>query len=67
MDFVNKLANSQSGDKKHEGGSNSSGGGIGDKLNSMAGGGSKGEKNEDLLDKGKILLSASAVNMESEC
>lgn len=32
-------------------------GGIGDKLNSAAGGGRESEKNEDYLDKGKLTLS----------
>merc|ERR1712137_541893 len=68
MDFVNKLAgggNSQSqgqtsNEQIHSSGSaggqqQSSGGflgGIGDKLNSAAGGGRESEKNEDYLDKG---------------
>lgn len=33
-------------------------GGIGDKLNSAAGGGKESEKNEDLLDKGQHSLSS---------
>lgn len=57
MDFIKKAAGGSSsqshGDQKHSGG-----GGIGDKLNNAAGGGAKGEKNEDMLDKGKILLKA---------
>ena len=44
-----------------QGGEQSSGGGgflggIGDKLNSAAGGGKESEKNEDYLDKGKYML-----------
>ncbi|KAH7391826.1 hypothetical protein BKA66DRAFT_488055 [Pyrenochaeta sp. MPI-SDFR-AT-0127] len=65
MDFVNKLTgsggNSQgnneqvpqgssSGEQKQGGGGFL--GGIGDKLNSAAGGGKESEKNEDYLDKG---------------
>jgi hypothetical protein len=30
-------------------------GGFGDKINSMAGGGAQGEKNEDMLDKGEYF------------
>ena len=71
MDFVNKLAggNSQSqGQTSSEqtqstgssgGQQQSSGGflgGIGDKLNSAAGGGRESEKNEDYLDKGMSAL-----------
>jgi hypothetical protein len=73
MDFVNKMTgggNSQSqGQTSNEqlqstGSSGeqqqSSGGflgGIGDKLNSAAGGGRESEKNEDYLDKGELKLS----------
>ena len=69
MDFVNKFTgggNSQTqGQSANEqavqgqgssSGQQSSGGflgGIGDKLNSAAGGGKESEKNEDYLDKGK--------------
>ncbi|KAI9903598.1 hypothetical protein N3K66_000127 [Trichothecium roseum] len=60
MDFINKVTggNSSGNDKrdenKNESSSSSSGGGGGfmDKLNSAAGGGKQGEKNEDALDKG---------------
>ncbi|EDU45389.1 hypothetical protein PtrSN002B_005855 [Pyrenophora tritici-repentis] len=63
MDFVNKLAggNSQSaneqvvGDQQKSQQSSGSGGflgGLGDKLNSAAGGGRESEKNEDYVDKG---------------
>ena len=57
MDFV-KNAMSGGDNKKGEnteGGGGGGGGfmgGIGDKLNSAAGGGKESEKNEDLLDKG---------------
>lgn len=67
MDFVNKLTggdkqqgegqNQQQG-QNEQGSSSSSGGGggflggLGDKLNSVAGGGKESEKNEDYLDKG---------------
>jgi hypothetical protein len=67
MDFVNKAmggGNSQNtqgtGNSVNEQVANdkSSGGGflggIGDKLNSAAGGGKESEKNEDYLDKGKL-------------
>lgn len=66
MDFVNKLTsgggNSQNQGNEQVGHGSSSGeqkqggggflGGIGDKLNSAAGGGKESEKNEDYLDKG---------------
>lgn len=39
-------------------GSSSSGGGFTNKLNEMAGGGRKGEQNEDALDKGKLQFPA---------
>ena len=74
MDFVNKMTgggNSQNqGSSEQVQGSSgsqqqSSGGflgGIGDKLNSAAGGGRESEKNEDYLDKGELTLSyATAV------
>ena len=47
----NPQENSQSGERKSEGGGGFLGG-IGDKLNTAAGGGKESEKNEDLLDKG---------------
>jgi hypothetical protein len=74
MDFVNKLAggnNSENNQVQGQGQSvneqvandKSSGGGflsgIGDKLNSAAGGGRESEKNEDYLDKGMSCLSPS--------
>jgi hypothetical protein len=67
MDFVNKFTggannnnneqaaaqqSSSSGEQKQGGGFL---GGIGDKLNSAAGGGRESEKNEDYLDKGMYL------------
>jgi hypothetical protein len=65
MDFVNKLAggnnqgqsaNEQAvkdqGSNQQSSGSGGFLGGIGDKLNSAAGGGKESEKNEDYLDKG---------------
>ena len=66
MDFVNKLAgggNNQGqsvneqvvqgqGSEQKSSGSGGFLGGIGDKLNSAAGGGKESEKNEDYLDKG---------------
>jgi hypothetical protein len=66
MDFVNKFTggannnneqaaaqqSSSSGEQKQGGGFL---GGIGDKLNSAAGGGRESEKNEDYLDKGTYL------------
>ena len=67
MDVLNKFAGG-SGSKSHDGQesagkkhSHQNDGGFGDKLNSMAGGGSKGEKNEDLLDKGKLILPQTPV------
>ena len=57
MDFVKKFAGGSDEKKSHDqqSGGGKSGGGIGDKLSGMMGGGSKGEKNEDGLDKGEIL------------
>jgi hypothetical protein len=67
MDFVNKFTGgngqqqqtgeqpvqgSASGEQKQGGGGFL--GGIGDKLNSAAGGGRESEKNEDYLDKGML-------------
>ncbi|KAF2810046.1 uncharacterized protein BDZ99DRAFT_487990 [Mytilinidion resinicola] len=66
MDFVNKFTggdNQNEGQgQQHQGGQQQQGGeqkqgggflgGIGDKLNSAAGGGRESEKNEDYLDKG---------------
>lgn len=62
MDFVKNAMGSggdtqqgqskQSGEQQSSGGGGGFLGGIGDKLNSAAGGGKESEKNEDLLDKG---------------
>ena len=62
MDFVNKAMggggsggenkDQQQGENKQEGGGGGFLGGIGNKLNSAAGGGKESEKNEDYLDKG---------------
>jgi hypothetical protein len=64
-DFVNKFTG---GDQKQnegqqqqqQGGEQKQGGGflggIGDKINSAAGGGKESEKNEDYLDKGEVAL-----------
>ncbi|KAF1914928.1 hypothetical protein BDU57DRAFT_520157 [Ampelomyces quisqualis] len=67
MDFVNKFTGgdnknqqsneqsaqgSASGQQQSSGGGGGFLGGIGDKLNSAAGGGKESEKNEDYLDKG---------------
>lgn len=57
MDLLNKVTGggsnnadqNQNQNQKQESGS---GGGFMDKINGMAGGGAKGEKNEDGLDKG---------------
>lgn len=61
MDFVNKAMGSGGGDNKEqkEGENKEQGGGgflggIGDKINTAAGGGKESEKNEDYLDKGKL-------------
>lgn len=59
MDFVNKAmggggdskAQQSMGESKEQGGGGFLGG-IGDKINSAAGGGKESEKNEDYLDKG---------------
>jgi hypothetical protein len=80
MDFVNKLAggnNSESnqgqGQSVNEQVANdkSSGGGflggIGDKLNSAAGGGRESEKNEDYLDKGMSSPCLSTTLMLLRC
>ncbi|KAL2757746.1 hypothetical protein ACRALDRAFT_2025469 [Sodiomyces alcalophilus JCM 7366] len=65
MDFLNKMTGSNSGAQKPQmntqentssAGSGGSGPGFMDKVNSMAGGGAQGEKNEDLLDKGVDLV-----------
>lgn len=65
MDFVKNLAGgsnneqgqqqqqSSSGEQKQGGGGFL--GGIGDKINTAAGGGRESEKNEDYLDKGKFF------------
>lgn len=53
MDFIKKIAQegmTQAEEPKKE--EKSSGGGLFDKLNSLAGGGAKSEANEDHLDKG---------------
>lgn len=56
MDFVNKLTgsgNNNTGDKQVETQQQESSGGFMDKVNHLAGGGAKGEQNEDGLDKGE--------------
>lgn len=67
MDFVNKFTGgsnqadkntSSSSDQKQ---SSSGGGGLMDKVNSFAGGGKKGEQNEDHLDKGKAFISSKKI------
>merc|ERR1711879_589440 len=61
MDFVNKFTGGDNNNNKNEQQSSSSNeqkseggflGGLGDKINSAAGGGRESEKNEDYLDKG---------------
>jgi len=55
MDFLNKVTGGDNANKQTEHKPESSGGflgGIGDKINSAAGGGRESEKNEDYLDKG---------------
>ena len=57
MDFVNKFTGGEEKEQRQEQKQESSGGflgGIGDKINSAAGGGRESEKNEDLLDKGEL-------------
>lgn len=59
MDFVKNLAGgSKEGAQQTstQQSTQQSGGGFMDKLNNMAGGGAKGEKNEDALDKGTYRL-----------
>ena len=67
MDFVKKFAGGNSNEQAAQQGSaqqaptqqGESGGflgGIGNKLNSAAGGGVESEKNEDYLDKGKLTV-----------
>ena len=64
MDFVkNAMSGGDTKDNKDqqvqkEQGSEGGGflGGIGNKLNSAAGGGKESEKNEDMLDKGRLLM-----------
>ena len=59
MDFVkNAMGGGNSNENQQQSGSEQKSeggflGGIGDKLNSAAGGGKEGEKNEDYLDKGE--------------
>lgn len=68
MDFINKIANQAAahGDKtegdapqqqqqQQQSEHQSSSGGLMDKLQGLAGGGTKGEKDEDALDKGTAL------------
>lgn len=74
MDFV-KNAMSGGGNNKGEntegGGGGGGGGGflggLGDKMNSAAGGGKESEKNEDLLDKGVYSLLFLSPSPPSEC
>jgi len=63
MDFVNKFTGGENSNEQRpagEGEQKQGGGGflggIGDKLNSAAGGGKEGEKNEDYLDKGESMI-----------
>lgn len=70
MDFLNKVTGSGNtqgqsvneqvvqgqGSEQKSSGSGGFLGGIGDKLNSAAGGGKESEKNEDYLDKGMLIL-----------
>ncbi len=63
MDFVKNAMSGGDGNREEGGNGNAQSGGggggflggIGDKLNSAAGGGKEGEKNEDLIDKGKPI------------
>ena len=70
MDFLKNAAGSLGGNQNQEGQQQGQGqgqqqqsegsgggflGGIGDKMNSAAGGGKESEKNEDYLDKGKMI------------
>jgi hypothetical protein len=49
----NNADQQQGGEQKQQGGGGFLGG-LGDKINSAAGGGKESEKNEDMLDKGKV-------------
>jgi len=51
----NQQPQQQSGGEQKQEGGGSFLGGIGDKINTAAGGGRESEKNEDMLDKGTIL------------
>lgn len=48
-------------------GNQSGGGGFMSKMNNMAGGGQKGEKNEDMLDKGKNPLPSQSPFPRPSC
>lgn len=72
MDFVKKFAGgneqaAQQGSAQQaptqQGESGGFLGGIGNKLNSAAGGGPESEKNEDYLDKGKLTIMPSILNL----
>jgi hypothetical protein len=74
MDFVKKFAGGNSNEQTAQQGSaqqvptqqGQSGGflgGIGNKLNSAAGGGPESEKNEDYLDKGKLMILLSTTTL----
>ncbi|ORY90288.1 hypothetical protein BCR35DRAFT_299896 [Leucosporidium creatinivorum] len=51
MDFINKLSGNGGEQQQQQGSEIQSGGGFMDKINSVAGGGEQGERNEDFLDK----------------
>jgi hypothetical protein len=76
MDFVKKFAGGNEGQQgsaqqvpAQQGQGQSSGGGflggIGNKLNSAAGGGPESEKNEDYLDKGKLTTLPSTLTVSN--
>lgn len=75
MDFLKKMTDGNGGgsnnqsagnNQSNQGGNNGNSDDIGSKLmgsfNNMAGGGQKGEQNEDGLDKGTDLLSSSLTS-----
>lgn len=68
MDFVKNLTgggNEQQKQQRQQ--TQKSGGGFTDKLNSLAGGGAQGEKNEDGLDKGNGSLPLMAAGSLRGC
>lgn len=70
MDFIKNTLSGGDKSANNEGSTQQESGGITSKLNNMAGGGAKGEQNEDALDKGidyvqENFLGQGAQNNES--